>query len=114
MCNLADCRVKLIFNNSVLVRKSFPSLYNSSILNLYIVYKLNACSANPTNNSPLKNCLFGTLKQTRNVGKSELNHNGWGIALDEGFWSFDNDYAKNVVIFAVDYSSSSHNYNRKK
>ena len=30
-----------------------------------------------------------------------------------GSWSFDNDFARNVIIFAVDNSSSSHSDNRK-
>ena len=34
---------------------------------------------------------------------------GYGIAFDgKGFWSFSNDDARNVVIFGVDTSSSSH------
>ena len=39
--NLANGRVNSKFNNFVLVQKSFSSLYSNSILNLYIVYKLN-------------------------------------------------------------------------
>ena len=31
----------------------------------------------------------------------------------EGSWSFGNDFARNVVIFSVDNSSSSHTDNRK-
>ena len=39
---------------------------------------------------------------------------GYGIAVDgKGEWSFGNDYAKNVVIFGVDNSSSSHTDNQK-
>ena len=30
-----------------------------------------------------------------------------------GFWSFDNDTARNVIIFGVDTSSSSHSDNHK-
>ena len=38
----------------------------------------------------------------------------WGIAFDgEGFWSFDNASARNVLIFGVGNSSSSHTDNRK-
>ena len=34
------------------------------------------------------------------------------MALDgEGSWSFDNDFARNVVIFGVDHSSLSHTDN---
>ena len=41
MPNLANGRIILKFNNSVLVQKNSSSLYSNFILNLYIVYKLN-------------------------------------------------------------------------
>ena len=41
MSILANGRVNLKFNNSVLVQKSVSSLYSNVILNLYIVYELN-------------------------------------------------------------------------
>ena len=45
--------------------------------------------------------------------KSRLIYNGQGIAVDkECSWSFCNDFARNVVLFGVN-SSSSHPYNRK-
>ena len=58
MSNLANGRVILKFNKSVLVQKSLPSLYSNFILNSYIVYELNTWPRNPTNNFTLKNCLF--------------------------------------------------------
>ena len=37
----------------------------------------------------------------------EAMYSGYGISFDgKSTWSFDNDYAKNVVIFYVDNSSS--------
>ena len=82
MSNLANGRVDLKFNNFVLVQKSFSLLYNNFILNLYIVYELNTCPRNPTNNFTLKNCLFGTEKLVRNAIKSKFSYNGQGIAFD--------------------------------
>ena len=36
-------------------------------------------------------------------------YTGYGIVLDVGdSWSFGNDFARNVIIFGVDNSSSSH------
>ena len=109
MSNLTNCKVILKFSNFVLVQKRFPSLYSNFILNLYIFYELNAWPRNPTNNFTSKNCLFGTVKLARNAGKSKCTYNGWGIAFNgKGFWSFDNDKARNVVIFCVNNSGSSH------
>ena len=57
MSNLANGRVNLKFNNSVLVQKGFSSLFSNFILNLYIVYEINTWLRNPANNFTLKNCL---------------------------------------------------------
>ena len=76
MSNLANNRVKLKFNNSGLVQKTLSSLYSNFILNLYIVYELNTWPHNPTNNFTLKNCLFGTVKLTRNADKTKFTYNG--------------------------------------
>ena len=41
--------------------------------------------------------------------KEKYVYSGYGIAFDSaGFWSFDNDTARNVIIFGVDNNSSSH------
>ena len=41
-------------------------------------------------------------------------YSGYGIAFDgNGEWSFDNDYARNNIIFGVDNSSSCHADNLK-
>ena len=49
------------------------------------------------------------MKLTRHADKSKFTYSGRGIAFDgKGFWSFDNGSARNVVIFGVDHSSSSH------
>ena len=84
----------------------FSSLCSKFVLNLYIVYELNTCPRDPTNNLTLKYC--GALKLTRNSNRSKFTFNGRGIAFDgKGFQSFDNDTARNVTIFGVNISSSS-------
>ena len=48
----------------------------------------------------------------KNSYKENYVHSGCGIAFDRvSFWSFDNDTGKNVIIFGVDNSSSSHSDN---
>ena len=89
-------------------------MYSNFTLNLYIGYELNNWPRNPTNNFPLKNCLFGTVKLVKNRIKSKFTDSGRGIAFDgEGEWSFGNDYTRNVLIFGVYNSSSSHTDNPK-
>ena len=46
--------------------------------------------------------------------KSKFAYNGRGIAFDgEDLWSFGNEFDRNIVIFGVANSSSSHTDNRK-
>ena len=54
MSNLSNGRVKLKFNNTVLMQKSSSSLYNNFILNLYMIYELNTLPRNATNIFTLK------------------------------------------------------------
>ena len=42
--------------------------YLTNIVNVYIVYDLDACTGNPTNSFKFKNCLFGA---TNNVKHSD-------------------------------------------
>ena len=54
------------------------------------------------------------MKLVRNAIKSKFFYNGWEKEFDgKGSRSFGNDFARNVVIFGVDNSSSSHTDNRK-
>ena len=93
----------------VLVEKNSSSIYSNFILSLYIVYELNNRLCNPTNSFTLKNCIFDNVKLTKNLDKIKFTYNGWEIAFDgEGSWSFDNDFARIVVIFGVDCISLSH------
>ena len=96
------------------MQKQSSSLYSNLILYLFIVYELNNCLCNPSNNFPIKNCLFGTAKLAKNAMESELIHNDWVILFDgEGSWGFGNGFANNVVIFGVHHSLSSHTNNSK-
>ena len=102
------------FNNYFLVQKISSSLYIKFILDLYIVYELNIWPRNPANNFTQKN-LFGTVKLTRNTNKIKLINNGQGIAFDgKCMRSFGKGFARNVVIFCIYDTSSSHTDNQNK
>ena len=54
-------------------------------------------------------CLFGATNIVKNNDKEKYVYSGYRIGFDgKGSWSFGNDFARNVVIFGVDNSSSSH------
>ena len=83
------------------------------IVNLYIVYELN----NRKVDSPyftVQNGLFGAVKITKNVNTSHYKYEGYGICFDgESSFSFGNRIdAKNVIIFGVKNSNSSHSTNK--
>ena len=114
MSNLANGRIIIKFNNSLLVQTIFPSSHSNFILSLYRVYELNNQPYNPTNDFLLKYFLFGTVKLVSNAIKRKFIHNGQGIVFDgEDSWIFRNDFARNVVIFGVDNSSLFHTDNQK-
>ena len=82
--------------------KKSSLLYTNLIFNLHIVYELNSWPHNPTNNFPLKNCLFGTVKLERKGIKNKFTYNGQGIAFGgERLWSFANDFDRNVIILVL-------------
>ena len=57
----------------------------------------------------LKDWLFGTSKFTRNPDKCKFTYNDQGITFDgKCYWNFENGNARNVAMFGVDNSSSSH------
>ena len=85
--------------------------YLIKILNIYYVYDLDAWPRNPTNNSNLR---IKILKLVRNSNKEKYVYIGCGITFDSaGSWSFGNDFARNVITFVVENSSSYHSDNCK-
>ena len=89
--------------------------YLTKIVNVYIVYDLDAWLRNPTNNFKFKNCLFGATNIVKNSDKEKYVYSEYGITFNRWVsWSFDNNYARNVIIFGLDNSSLSHADNPKK
>ena len=51
----------------------------------------------------------------KNDDKEKYVYSGYGKTFDgKGYWSFNDEYARIVIIFVVDNSSSSHTENLKK
>ena len=83
--------------------------YTTRIVNAFIVYNLDALPRNPLNNFKLKNSLFGVTNIVKSSDKEKWLYSGYGMAFDEASsWNFDSKFAKNVVIFVIYNSSSSH------
>ena len=79
--------------------------YASKILNVYIIFDLDAWPRNLTYNFKFKNCLFGGTTVIKNSNKETYVYSGCGIIFNSaGSWSFDNEITRNVIIFGVDNS----------
>ena len=87
----------------------------AKIVNVYLVYDLDAWLSNPNSNFKFKKCLFDTTDIVKIVPKkSKYVFSGYRTTFDKtGFRSFDNGTARNVTIFGVDNRSSSHSDNQK-
>ena len=104
---LAGCKIGIKFNKYPLAVEQ--SSYLTKIVNVYIVYDLAGRPRNPSNNFKFKNCLFEATNIVKNSDKEKYVYTGFPIRFDRGgSWSFDNGTARNVIIFGVDNSSSSH------
>ena len=59
--------------------------------------------------------MFGAVKLTKHIDVDLYKYSGYGIGFDrKGSYSIGNEIGRNVIIFGVDMSSSSHIDNKKK
>ena len=94
----SGCRMGIKFDKDPLAVEQRN--YTTKIVNVYIVLDLDVWPRNPTNNSKFKNCLFGASIIVKNSYKEKHVYSGYGITFDStGSWRFNNDIARNVIIF---------------
>ena len=107
-------KIRIKFLGSCLQQPQI-SYTHEKVANNYIVYELGASS--PRRDDPtLKNCLFGAVILTKNVGIDKYQYSGYGIWFDrKSSISSPNDgFGQNVIIFGVDMNSSVQVDNKKK
>ena len=65
---------------------------------------------------PLSNCLFGSVKLTKNADLNRYTYTGYSIGFDScsEFWFPDGSIGKNDIIFRADMNSSVHVDNKGK
>ena len=97
----------LIKNNISIPRK---------VINLYISHTLGSQLRHLNTDFTLGNCLFGSVKLTKNADLDKYKHNGYSIGFDSrSDVSLPNStMGKNVIIFGADTSSSVHVDNKGK
>ena len=105
-------RLGVTFNGNYMKQNKLGYAHGK-IVKLYIVYELK----NRRIDSPdftVQNGLLGSVKITKNVNTSYYKYEGYGICFDgESSFTFGNKIdAKNVIIFGVNTSNSSHSTNK--
>ena len=94
---------------------------NDNVVNIYCVYQLDAIVPTRDDTFAIQNALFGAIEITKNADTSKYNYKGYGICFDEGGTfgqtiregNFDHTTnARNVLIFGVDMSFSTHKTNK--
>ena len=104
-------KIRIEFNGSFLNRYP-PTILHGDIVNIYIVYEITS-DYSSINYPTLENCLFGSVKLTKNADIDKYGYSGYGTGLDRNtLFSAGNEIGKNVITFGVDMSSSINN--RKK
>ena len=107
-------RIRLRFTGSL--RQESATFTQNNVANLFIVYELDRWSQDLNVKFILRDCLFGTVKLTKNANANNYFYSRYGIGFDSRslFSIPDFDWGKNVVIFGVDMSSSVHAYDKHK
>ena len=100
-----NSRIKVRFNGDLL-RQNQVTYNHVPIVNIYIVYETTPDT--DTSNITSENCLFGTIKLTKNSDIYKYKYSGYGIGFDsrESFSHPSGGNGTNVIIFGADLSSS--------
>ena len=102
------------FNGNCLLKDNI--FIPKKVINLYISYTLNPQLRNLNRDFTLGNCLFGSVKLTKNDDLDKYKYSSYGIGFDSlsEFLLTDGSMGKNVFIFGADMSSSLHIDNKGK
>ena len=112
---MKNSRIRLEFKGSCL-KQDRTTFIPNNVVNLFIVYELDTWSRDLNTDFSLKDCLFGSVKVTKNDDPDKYKYSGYGIGFDSRskFSSTDVSVGKNVIIFGVDMSSPVHIDNESK
>ena len=91
-----------------------PITIPNNVINIYVVYKLDAISSTRNTDYTIQNALFGAMKITKNTDYSKNNYKGYGLCFDEGgtFSKGNINNGRNVIIFGVHKTSLVHVNNK--
>ena len=90
--NLCGYRIGIKFDKDPLAVEQ--NNYLSKIVNVYIVYNLDAWPRNPTNNFKFKNCLFRATNIVKNSDKEKYLYNGYRNGNGKEMFKFKKNAGK--------------------
>ena len=98
------------FNGHCLIKNNI--YIPKKVINSYISYTLGPQLKDLNTDFTLGNCLFGSVKLTKNADPDKYKYSGYDIGFDShsGFLFTDGSSGKNVIISGADISSSEHSY----
>ena len=108
-----NATIKVKFNEDVL--KQDKVTYNHGpIVNIYIAYRLTPDTKDSS--ITLENCLFGSVKLTKNYDIDKYKYSGYDIGFDSrgSFTHPSGGVSRNFIIFGADLSSSTHANNKTR
>ena len=108
-------RMNVEFNDNYFVQNKVLHPSNNTVVNIYIVYRFDETSNTRNTDYTIQNALFGAVKITKNAADTSKNkYEGYGVCFDEGgkFSIKDINDARNVIIFGVEMSFSTHATNK--
>ena len=89
-------KIRIKFDGSFLNRFP-PTILHGNIVNIYIVYEITS-DYKDINHPILENCLFGSVKLTKNTDIDKYGYSGYGIGFDrKKSFSIGNEIGKNVI-----------------
>ena len=102
------------FNGHCLIKNNIS--ISKKVINLYISNILGPQLRNLSTDFTLGNCLFRSVKLTKNADIDKYKYTGYGIGFDSRseFLFTDGSYGKNVIMFGADINSSLHVGNKGK
>ena len=85
-------KIRIKFDGSFL-NQFPPTILCGDVVNVYIVYEITSDYKDIK-----KNCLFGSVKLTKNADIDKYGYSGYGIGFDrETSFSIGNEIGKNVI-----------------
>ena len=102
------------FNEHCLIKSNIS--IPKKLINLYITYTLSPQLKNLNTDFTLGNCLFGSVKVTKNADLDTYKYTGYGVGFNSrsAFLFIDGSYGKKAIIFGANMSSSVHVDNKGK